>query len=59
MINVTIQIPRDLVPIVRTALEARAGEFDKAGCNTWPMQGTRKDWVIISARLRKLAKNLK
>lgn len=59
MTNVTIQIPRDLVPIVRTALEARAGEFDKAGCNTWPMQGTRKDWCMISARLRKLAKNLK
>lgn len=59
MTNLIIQIPRGLVPLVRTALEARAGEFDKAGCNTWPLQGTKKDWAIISARLRKLAKNLK
>lgn len=59
MTSVIIQIPRDLVPFVRTALEARAGEFDKAGRHIWPLQGTRKDWAIISARLRKLAKNLK
>lgn len=57
--NVTIQIPRDLVPLVRTAIEARAGEFDKAGCNMWHVEYTARKWRETAARLRELAKSLK
>lgn len=65
---ITLRVPRDLVSVVRTALEARAKEFEHnasayaARDGMWGdalISKTRTDWAGNAAGLRKLAGELK
>ncbi len=61
MTDITLRIPRDLASIVRTALEARAKEFEAPLPSTYdvlPSREITQVWKAYAIKLRALAAKL-